>query len=155
MEENLVKNQCQKLSGSLMLNIIYSLESVGKDSEKLCATRNPRFLLKLVVSFCLPFSGFVFFNGIVYLWNGKRSSTGPEVGEVIAKDSTQETKHAVKDSGEERTSSNVAWAFCSSHWKIGRKDLIKADMFLSLDLHTVYLIILYWIDHSGWVHSVP
>lgn len=30
MEENLVRNQCQKLSGSLMLNIIYSLESVAK-----------------------------------------------------------------------------------------------------------------------------
>lgn len=67
----------------------------------------------------------------------------PEVGEVIAEDSTQEIKHAVKDSGEDRTNSNMAWAFCSSNRKIGRKDFIKADVFLSLDLHTVYLIILY------------
>lgn len=43
-----------------MMNVIYSLENVGKDFEKLCTPRNPRFLLELAASFCLPFSGFAF-----------------------------------------------------------------------------------------------
>lgn len=96
-----------------MMNVIYSLENVGKDSEKLCTTRNPRFLLELAASFCLPFSGFVF---LMMKSNYEmRSSTGPEVGEVNVEDSTQESKHEVEGSGEDRTDSNVAWASRSSN----------------------------------------